>query len=215
MSAPHTIPAASPACGSSQPHESAAAQVAGVATYVDDIAEVRGTLHAAPILSPIAHGRLTGVDAAPALALPGVRGVVLAQDIPGDPVLAAFAHDEPIFAIDTVEHVGRVIGLVVADTVMQARKAARAVALDIEALPAVLDVREALAAQSFVLPPVRVQRGDAQAGLARATHRLSGQFEVGGQEHFYLEGQIAYVLPQEQNQWLVYSSTQHPGEAQH
>jgi xanthine dehydrogenase large subunit len=79
----------------------------------------------------------------------------------------------------------------------------------------VLDVREALAAQSFVLPPVRVRRGDAQAGLARAPHRLSGQFEVGGQEHFYLEGQIAYVLPQEQNQWLVYSSTQHPGEAQH
>ena len=43
----------------------------------------------------------------------------------------------------------------------------------------------------------------------------SGTLEVGGQEHFYLEGQIAYVLPQEQNQWLVYSSTQHPGEVQH
>jgi len=217
MNAPHPLKAASaaPACGSSQPHESAAAQVAGAATYVDDIAEVRGTLHAAPILSPVAHGRLNGVDPAPALAMPGVRGVVLTHDIPGDPILAAFAHDEAIFATDTVEHVGRVIGLVVADTVMQARKAARAVALDIEALPAVLDVREALAAQSFVLPPVRVQRGDAQAGLARAAHRLSGQFEVGGQEHFYLEGQIAYVVPQEQNQWLVYSSTQHPGEAQH
>ncbi len=217
MSAPHTpaVAPVPPACGSSRPHESAAAQVAGAATYVDDILEVRGTLHAAPILSPVAHGRLKGVDAAPALALPGVRGVVLAQDIPGDPILAAFAHDEPIFAIDTVEHVGRVIGLVVADTVMQARKAARAVRLDIEPLPAVLDVREALDAQSFVLPPVRVRRGDAQAGLARAAHRLSGQFEVGGQEHFYLEGQIAYVLPQEQNQWLVYSSTQHPGEAQH
>ena len=80
MSAPHTIKAASsaPACGSSQPHESAAAQVAGAATYVDDIAEVHGTVHAAPILSPVAHGRLKGVDATAALALPGVRGVVLA-----------------------------------------------------------------------------------------------------------------------------------------
>ena len=211
------LPAAAPsqAAGVSRPHESAVAQVAGGATYIDDIPEVRGTLFAAPILSTVAHGRLLGVDAAVALAMPGVRDVVLARDIPGDPILAAFAHDEAIFATDTVEHVGRVIGLVVADTVMQARKAARAVALDIESLPAVLDVREALAAQSFVLPPVRVQRGDAQAGLARAAHRLSGQFEVGGQEHFYLEGQIAYVLPQEQNQWLVYSSTQHPGEAQH
>ena len=76
-------------------------------------------------------------------------------------------------------------------------------------------VRDALAAQSFVLPPVTVRRGDAAAALARAPHTLSGSLEVGGQEHFYLEGQIAYVLPQEQNQWLVYSSTQHPGEAQH
>ncbi len=93
MNAPHPLKAASaaPACGSSQPHESAAAQVAGAATYVDDIAEVRGTLHAAPILSPVAHGRLNGVDPAPALALPGVRGVVLTRDIPGDPILAAFA----------------------------------------------------------------------------------------------------------------------------
>ena len=81
---PATAPSA-PACGSSRPHESAAAQVAGAATYVDDIAEVRGTLHAAPILSPVAHGRLQGVDAAPALAMPGVRGVVLAADIPATP----------------------------------------------------------------------------------------------------------------------------------
>ena len=78
-----------------------------------------------------------------------------------------------------------------------------------------LTVHQAMAAQSFVLPPVIVKRGDAAAGLACATHTLQGQFEVGGQEHFYLEGQIAYVLPKEQDQWLVYSSTQHPGEAQH
>jgi xanthine dehydrogenase large subunit len=209
----HAAPAA--ACGSSHPHESAAAQVAGAAPYIDDIPEVRGTLHAAPILSPVAHGRLKGVDARAALALPGVHGVVLSQDIPGDPILGAFAHDEPVFAQDTVQHVGQVIGLVVAETVMQARKAARQVVLDIEALPAVLSVQQAMAAQSFVLPPVHVKRGDADAGLARATHTLSGQFEVGGQEHFYLEGQIAYALPQEQQQWLIHSSTQHPGEIQH
>jgi len=142
-------------------------------------------------------------------------GVVRAADVPGDPLLATFVHDEPIFAVDTVEHIGQVIGLVVANSVMQARHAARKVQLHIDALPAVLTVREALAAQSFVLPPVTVRRGDAAAALARAPHTLSGSLEVGGQEHFYLEGQIAYVLPQEQNQWLVYSSTQHPGEAQH
>ena len=203
------------AAGQSHFHESARAQVAGAVNYIDDIPEVKGTLFAAPILSTVAHGRLLGVDATAALAMPGVHGVVLAADVPGDPLLATFVHDEPIFAVDTVQHIGQVIGLVVAGSVMQARHAARKVKLHIDALPAVLTVREALAAQSFVLPPVTVRRGDAAAALARAPHTLSGSLEVGGQEHFYLEGQIAYVLPQEQNQWLVYSSTQHPGEAQH
>ncbi len=215
MNAPDKPTMSLASIGSSQPHESARAQVAGAAQYVDDLPEVRGTLHAAPILSSVAHGRLLGVDSTAARALPGVQAVILSQDIPGDKLLAAFAHDEPVFAIDTVQHIGQVIGLVVADTAMQARAAARAVQLDIEALPPLLEVRAAHAAQSYVLPPVFVRRGDAAAALARAPHTLSGQLEVGGQEHFYLEGQVAYVLPQEQNQWLVHSSTQHPGELQH
>ncbi len=206
---------AEPAAGRSQFHESARAQVAGAATYVDDIPEIRGTLYAAPILSSVAHGRLLGVNCSAALAMPGVRDVILASDIPGDPMLAAFAHDEPVFAQHTVQHVGQVIGVVVADSVMQARRAARKVVCDIEPLPAILSVDDALAAQSYVLPPVFVKRGDAAGALARAAHSVSGELEVGGQEHFYLEGQVAYVVPQEQNQWLVYSSTQHPGEVQH
>jgi len=203
------------AMGQSHIHESARAQVAGAAHYIDDLPEVKGTLYAAPILSTVAHGTLNSVDASAALPLPGVRGVVLSADVPGDKLLAAFAHDEPVFAIDTVQHIGQVIGLVVADSVMQARRAVRAVKLDITPMPAVLTVQDALAAQSYVLPPVFVRRGDAATGLASSEHRLSGQFEVGGQEHFYLEGQIAYALPLEQKQWWIYSSTQHPGEVQH
>ena len=210
----HTAPQTL-AAGRSQQHESAAAQVAGVATYIDDLPEVRGTLHAAPILSPVAHGRLRGLDTRAALAVPGVRDVIVAADVPGDKLLAAFAHDEPVFAFDTVQHVGQVIGLVVADSVMAARRAARLVKADIEALPAVLTPRAAHAAQSYVLPPVTVRRGEPEAALQGALHTLSGSLEVGGQEHFYLEGQIAYALPLEQHQWWIYSSTQHPGEVQH
>ena len=113
------IETAKPAVGTSHAHESARAQVAGAVTYIDDIPEIKGTLYAAPILSNVAHGTLDGVDASAALAMPGVRDVVLAKDIPGDKILAAFAHDEPVFAIDTVQFVGQVIGLVVAETVMQ------------------------------------------------------------------------------------------------
>jgi xanthine dehydrogenase large subunit len=204
-----------PAAGRSAFHESARAQVAGAATYVDDIPEIRGTLYAAPILSTVAHGRLLDVDTAAALAMPGVRGVILARDIPGDRVLGNFSHDEPVFAHSTVQHIGQVIGVVVAESVMQARRAARQVRCHIDTLPAILNLRDALKAQSYVLPPVFVQRGDAVQALKSALHTLHGTLEVGGQEHFYLEGQIAYVLPQEQHQWLVYSSTQHPGEVQH
>ncbi len=208
-------PSSQPAAGASKHHESAAAQVAGAATYVDDIPEIKGTLYAAPILSNVAHGNLLGVDATIAMAMPGVRDVILSRDIPGDPTLASFAGDEPIFATDTVQHIGQVVGVVIAESVMQARHAARKVKLNIEALPAVLTVKAALAAKNYVLPPVFVNRGNAADALARAPHTLSGTFEVGGQEHFYLEGQIAYVVPMEQRQWLVYSSTQHPGEVQH
>ena len=223
MNAPEKLPLnlnlraslAGPAAGVSRPHESAQAQVAGAATYVDDIGEVKGTLFAAPVTSTVAHGKLLGVDTAAALRMPGVHDVILARDIPGHPMLASFIGDEPIFATTEVRHIGQVVGLVVADSVMQARRAARKVALRIEPLPAILNVKDALLKQSFVLPPVFVRRGDAATALQRAPHTLSGSFEVGGQEHFYLEGQVAYVLPQEQNQWLVYSSTQHPGEVQH
>ncbi|NML43671.1 xanthine dehydrogenase molybdopterin binding subunit [Ramlibacter sp. G-1-2-2] len=207
--------AARPAAGHSHFHESARAQVAGAATYIDDIPEVKGTLHAAPILSNVARGRLRGVDASAALAMAGVKDVILARDIPGDTVLATFTHDEPVLALDTVEFLGQVVGIVVAETVMQARRAARKVKLDIEALPAIVDVREALKAESFVLPPVTVRRGEPEQGIANAPHKLSGSLDVGGQEHFYLEGQVGYALPLEQDQWWIYSSTQHPGEVQH
>ncbi len=206
---------AGPACGAPHPHESAHAHVQGLAPYVDDLPEPRGTLHAAPVLSPVAHGRLRGVDVAPALAHPGVRAVVLAADIPGDARLATPAHDEPILADGHVHHAGQVVALVVADTVQAARHAARRVVLDIELLPAILTLDEAMAAHSFVLPPVTVARGDAGAALAAAPHRLRGRFAVGGQEHFYLEGQVALAVPREQGQWHVLSSTQHPGEVQH
>ena len=177
--------------------------------------EVKGTLHAAPILSTVAHGRLRKVDTAAALAMPGVRGTVLTQDIPGDPMLATFVHDEPVFARESVHHVGQVIGLVIADSVMQARRAARKVQLAIEPLAPMLTARQAHAAQSYVLPPVVVRRGAPETALAASAHTLTGQLEVGGQEHFYLEGQVAYALPLEQNQWCIHSSTQHPGEVQH
>ena len=196
-------------------HESATAQINGSARYIDDLPEVQGTLHAAPILSPIAHGQVLRLHTEQALACEGVHAIIGSKDIVGDPKFASFSHDESIFADTHVQHVGHVMGLVVADSHKHARVAARAVKADIQALPAVLDVRQAYAQQHWVLPPVCVQRGDAAQAMASAPHVIQGSLDVGGQEHFYLEGQIAYAIPQDGGQWLIHSSTQHPGEVQH
>ncbi len=196
-------------------HESALAHIEGTARYVDDQPELEGTLHAAPILSPVAHGLVKGFVAQAALEVAGVVGVVSSADILGSKILASFSHDEAIFADSEVQHVGQVMGLVVATSHKQARVGAKNIKTEIETLPAVVDVRDAYEKKQWVLPPVVVSRGDAQAALAKAPHTLKGSLNVGGQEHFYLEGQVAYAIPQENGQWLIHSSTQHPGEVQH
>jgi len=196
-------------------HDSAALHVTGLAPYIDDIVVPHGCLHAAPILSPHAHARLLGVDATAALAIPGVQRLVLAEHLPADNILATPAMDEPIFAQTHLLHVGQVVGLVLAESHLQARRAAAAVLINAEPLPAILTIAQALEAKSYVLPPVFLERGSAEAAIANAPHRLQGQFHLGGQEHFYLEGQAALALPDEQGQMRVHSSTQHPGEVQH
>ncbi len=197
-------------------HESAAAQVQGRAHYIDDLPRPEGLLHAAPILSPVANGRLLSMDAEDALAQAGIVGVVTADDIPGDRLLATFVHDEPIFGGPELAHVGQVLGLVVGESHREARQAAQhKIRTRCKVDTPLLHARDALRAGSFVLPAVQVQRGDAAQALQAARHHLSGSLEIGGQEHFYLESQIARAEPLEGGQWLIHSSTQHPGEVQH
>ena len=167
-------------------HESATTQIEGTARYVDDIPEVAGTLHAAPILSPIAHGKVIHINEVETLASTGVVGTVYSPDILGHKLLASFAHDEAIFADDTVHHVGQVMGLVVAQSHKQALVGAKKISTEINPLTAILDVREAYEKQHWVLPPVEVSRGHALESIAKAPRHLSGSLDVGGQEHFYL-----------------------------
>ena len=203
--------------GTARPHESAHLHVAGAAPYIDDIAEVAGTLHAALGLSPIAHGRLLALDLDRVRAMPGVVAVLSAADIPGTNDCGPIVHDDPILASDTVTWRGQPMFAVIARSRGEARRAAALAAqvATIEPLPAVLDPLEAHALQQYVVPPMHLVRGDAQAAIASAPHQLDGRFSLGGQEQFYLEGQIAYAIPQENDGLLVHSSTQHPTEMQH
>ena len=201
--------------GAAIPHDSAHLHVSGEALYTDDIAEVRGTLHAAIGLSERAHARIKSIDLAKVRAAPGVVAVLAAKDVPGKNDYGPVIADDPIFATTLVQYVGQSIFAVAAHTVSQARRAARPAVIEYEDLKPIVTAEAAVRAQSFVLPTERMQRGDPAAAIARAPHRLSGRIHIGGQEQFYLEGMIAYAVPKEDGTMLVYSSTQHPGEIQH
>ncbi|MBQ5946551.1 xanthine dehydrogenase molybdopterin binding subunit [Massilia sp. ST3] len=196
-------------------HESAELHVLGQATYTDDIRELAGTLHAALGLSARPHARIGTIDLAPVRASRGVVAVLTAADIPGTNDCGPIIHDDPILADGLVQYVGQPIFIVVADTHDNARRAARLAQVGYEDLPAVLTPQEARAAQSYVLPPMRLARGDAAQAFAAAPHVVKGELYVGGQEQFYLEGQIAYAVPGEDRGMHVYCSTQHPSEMQH
>jgi len=203
------------AVGVPRAHESAALHVLGEATYTDDVPELQGTLHAALGLSSQAHARVKAMDLTAVRAAPGVVAVYTASDIPGVNDCGPIIHDDPILADALVQYVGQPLFIVVADSHDNARRAARRAAVDYEVLPAIFTPQEAKAAQSYVLPPMQLRRGRFEEAMASAPHAARGQLFVGGQEQFYLEGQIAYAIPKENAGMLVLSSTQHPSEMQH
>jgi xanthine dehydrogenase large subunit len=198
-------------------HDSAHKHVGGAAVYIDDIAEPVGLVHLCLGLAERAHARIVAMDLAAVRAAEGVLAVFTAEDIPGEnDVSPVGRHDDPVFASATVMFHGQPLFAVAAATREQARRAARLARVEYADLPAALNVAAARAAGSdLVCEPLTLVRGDATAALATAPHRIRGRMEVGGQDHFYLEGQIALAIPGEDGDVTVYSSTQHPSEVQH
>jgi xanthine dehydrogenase large subunit len=195
------------------PHDSAPLHVTGEARYVDDIPEPPGTLFAALGTSAHAHARIVSVDLEPVRRAAGVVAVVAAADIPGTNNIGPVVPDEPVFADTLVQFRGQPLFAVAATSVELARRAARLARVSYQPLAPIVTIEQALEQQSFVLPTVKMQRGDPQP--ERSPHRIRGKLRCGGQEHFYLEGQVAFALPGEGNELHVYSSTQHPTEVQH
>jgi xanthine dehydrogenase large subunit len=214
MENPATRQARETAAGVSVPHESAALHVAGAATYVDDMAELAGTRFIAPGLSSQAHARIKAINLDAVRAAPGVVAVITAADIPGHNDCGPIIHDDPILADGLVQFVGQPIFAVIATSVSAARKAVGLAEIEYETLPAVLDIATGKRQQSWVLPPMQLRRGDADQALESSTYQMSGEISVGGQEQFYLEGQISYVAPKEDGCFHLWCSTQHPSEMQ-
>ena len=198
------------------PHDAARLHVTGQARYVDDIPSPRDTLHLAFGLSTVAHADITALDLDAVRQSDGVVAVLTADDLPFDNDVSPSAHDEPLLANGSVHHIGQPVFLVVATSHRAARVAARKGQISYAERPALLTLEDALAADSrFEDGPRIYTKGDADSAITSAAHVVEGTFDLGGQEHFYLEGQAAMAQPQEDGGMLVNSSTQHPTEIQH
>ncbi|MBU1374998.1 MAG: xanthine dehydrogenase molybdopterin binding subunit [Alphaproteobacteria bacterium] len=196
-------------------HDSAPRHVSGEALYIDDIPEPPGLLHLYVGQATRAHARVTKLDLAAVRAAPGVVAVLTPADVPGKNDISPFAGDDPLFATDTVKFMGQALFCVAAETLPKARAAAALAVVEYEDLPLLLTAEAAVAAGSFIEASQSIILGDARAAIAAAPLSLSGHLQVGGQEHFYLEGQVALVVPGEGVDLHVWTSTQHPTETQH
>ena len=193
-------------------HESAHLHVTGGATFTDDMPELAGTLYAAIIKSPVAHGELIGdgIDRDAILKAHGVVAVYTAKDIPGENNCGPIVHDDPFLAVGKVEFLGQAVAVVVAREMLYAREAAHNARVLVKELKPILTIDEAMAAQSFVMPAKGITRGNASEAIANAPRKVKGSTETGQQEQFYMEGQITYAVPREDGQLTLYCSTQHP-----
>ena len=202
-----------PKVGQAIPHESADLHVTGSALYTQDLlARTRDPLHAWPLQAPHAHATVTRLDVTPAYQVSGVVKVLTAQDVPGlnD---AGEKHDEPLFPSEVMFY-GHAVCWVLGDTLEAARMGAEAIDVAYDSLPALVSVRDAIAAESFQGAQRTLSRGDADGALRQAAHVFTGEFEFGGQEHFYLETMAALAAVDENGQMFIQSSTQHPSETQ-
>lgn len=197
-------------------HESARKHVTGLAEYIDDMVEPTGTLHAYVGLAREAHAAIEALDLDDVMRGDGVVGVVTAGDIPGrNDISPAGIGDDTLFCETRVNYHGQPLFAVVARTREAARRAARMARVRYRPLDLVVDVAAAKAAGGrAVAPGMTVQRGDVEAALASALHTIRGTVAIGGQEHFYLEGQVSLAVPGEDGEMLLHTATQHPSDTQ-
>ena len=200
--------------GTSAKHDSAISHVMGTATYVDDVLKPQATLHLAVGKSLHAHAKVLGMDLSAVRASAGVVDVLTFKDLPAQTDIGAVFDGEPLMVDDLTQYVGQTLFVVAATSHRAAKQAVLKAIVEYEPLPAVLSIDAALEQQQFVRPSHFMQRGDAKAALASAPIRLQGHIHMRGQEHFYLEGQVAYVVPCDDGGLEVYSSSQHPSEVQ-
>ncbi|WP_174233650.1 xanthine dehydrogenase molybdopterin binding subunit [Kiloniella sp. EL199] len=201
--------------GKDNKHDSAERHIKGTALYIDDIREPQGTLHLAPGYAQASCGKIRSLDLSAVKSALGVVTVLTAKDIPGINDCSPAMGDDMILADGHILFHGQVIFVVAAKSHLEARKAARLAKIEIEETAPMVTVEDGLEKDASVLPPYEFLRGSPDEIIKSSPNQIADRFHIGGQEHFYLEGQIAMAIPGDDGEMLVHSSTQHPTEIQH
>ena len=197
--------------GKDIPHDSARGHVTGESIYVDDVPSLPGELVVDFIWSPYAHARIRSLELPKNVE--GVAGLFTYRDLHHN-LLGPIVQDEPLLAEEICTFRGQPIVVIAAEDRRACERAKQSVKIELEELPPILTIDEAIAAQSFLGPTRVIRRGDAEGALESAEHVLEGIFVNAGQDHFYLESQAALAYPGELGAVSVLSSTQHPTEVQ-
>ena len=195
-------------------HDSAYKHVSGFAEYTDDIKEPDSTLYGAIGWSKKAHAIIKKIDLKDVISSEGVVSVITFKDIPGRNDVGPVFDGDPIFVNNKVEFYGQPLFAVAAKSTESARKAVLKAKVYYKELKPIVTIKESLAKKKLLFKTRKIKRGNPSNALSKSKHRLKGNFTTGSQEHFYLEGQAAFAVPKEDNNMLVYSSTQHPSETQ-
>ncbi len=188
--------------------------VSGKSIYVDDIPELRGTLHAIPVFSKVAHAKILNIDISKAKKAAGVVDVLLAKDIPGENQIGGIFPDEPLLAESEVHFIGQPIAVIIADSHFAAREARTLVDIEYEELEVIIDPRVAQQKGHLLFPARTFANGNIEDGFNECDYVFSGRADSGGQEHLYIETQGSYAVPLENNNIKIYSSTQGPTSVQ-
>ena len=200
--------------GQSIPHDSANKHVTGLAQYTDDVSEPLNTLHGAIGWSKKAHAKIKKIDLKDVKESEGVISIVTYKDIPGRNDVGPVFDGDPIFPKTKIEYFGQPLFAVAAISTELARKAVLKAKVTYEELKPIVTIEDALKKNNLLFEPRIIKKGDPQNKIIKSKNKLKGKFNTGSQEHFYLEGQVCLVIPQEDNNLTVYSSTQHPSETQ-
>ena len=195
-------------------HESGSYHATGQAVYTDDMPRNELSLEGYVFYSPFAHAKILSYDLSAAKSLAGVHQILTYEDIPGANQMGPVVHDELILAENETTFIGQAIFLIAAETEDIARKAAKLINVEFEELPRILSIEEAIKNKNLLAPERKIESGNVNKGLQQSKHFLEGSLQIGGQEHWYLETQVAYAFPGEGQEMTVFSSTQHPSETQ-